>query len=92
MLKLIKKIIDFLSTPFEIPTSEPEFLGEYWVYYGTKSYTTVYAKSSEDAKCVAMSTKPHDVPSDKVYAVYKRLSARRNPDYQVTSRYPQNSR
>lgn len=81
LLKLIQKIIDFFCTADEGISTEPEYLGEYWVYFGTKGYTTVYAKSSEEAKYVALSTKYCPVSSDKVYAVYKRLSDRRNPAY-----------
>ena len=81
MLKLIQKIIDFFYSADESVSSEPEFLGEYWVYFGTKGYTTVYAKSEEEAKYVAISTKDCPVPSEKVYAIYKRLSNRRNPAY-----------
>lgn len=83
MLKLIEKIINFFCTADETEFSEPEFLGEYWVYYGTKGHTTIYAKSSEEARYVAICSKPCPVSSDEVYAVYKRRSSLRNPAYRA---------
>ena len=81
MLKLIKKLINYLCTDDDSVNSEPEFLGEYWVYYGTKGFTTVYAKSSAEAKYKAICTKACPVDSDEVYAVYKRISSVKNPAY-----------
>lgn len=86
MFKLINKLVEKLSNLFnddnDSIVSEPEFLGEYWVYYGTKGYSVVYAKSPNEAKYIAISSKDCSVPADKVYPIYKRMSSVKNPAYE----------
>ena len=51
------------TTPVRTYTpEEPEFLKEYWVYIGTRSCTTVFARSAEEAKAQVLSDIRNDVP------------------------------
>ncbi len=89
-MKFLSKLFDKLALIFSYPVTvdyenysdEPEFLGEYWVYVGTKSCSTIYAKSASEAKEKVLRSTPS---SDRgsVYAVFKRTSNLKNPDYQA---------
>ena len=90
MFKILKKLFSFLAEDTQSTYTEPEFLNEYWVYVGTKSCSTVYARTTEEARESVIRDIRNGILNNysynalmrgDVYAVFKRTSCVKNPAY-----------
>lgn len=75
MFKFFKRNLTSQATTYR----EPEYLGEYWVYFGSK-YAKVYASNPIKAKEKGQKIFPHAQPNN-LYAIFKRTSNRENPNF-----------